>query len=203
MTGRRANVGRPPGAPGADMRWIALVVVLIALAVAGGFLTVSRLAQGLITAKSPGPDGTLQLDNWPICTSVAQMGSEVDWAQLDPDFAAGKNALVVGDWTEAITSLKLASMRDPKNADIQNYVGYAYYRLRRMGPAMHHYQEALTHNRRHRGAHEHLGELYLALGDPGKAEQQLAALEEICLIPCSEYASLERAIAIYKQQPTH
>ena len=41
-------------------------------------------------------------------------------------------------------------------------------------------------NPRHRSAHEHLGELYLVLGEPAEAEQQLATLEEICLIPCVE-----------------
>ena len=36
-------------------------------------------------------------------------------------------------------------------------------------------------NPRHRSAREHLGELYLVLGEPNKAEEHLAALKEICL----------------------
>jgi hypothetical protein len=32
------------------------------------------------------------------------------------------------------------------------------------------------------------------LGEPNKAEEHLAALKEICLIPCNELADLERAI---------
>ena len=47
-------------------------------------------------------------------------------------------------------------------------------------------------------AHEHLGELYLALGEPAKAEGQLATLEDICLIPCVETDDLKRVIAAYK-----
>jgi len=35
------------------------------------------------------------------------------------------------------------------------------------------------------------------LGEPAKAEQQLATLEDICLIPCSETDDLKRAIAVY------
>ncbi len=54
-------------------------------------------------------------------------------------------------------------------------------------------------NPRHRSAHEHLGEAYLVLGEPAKAEQLLGALEALCLIPCDEYADLERAIDIYKK----
>jgi hypothetical protein len=46
-------------------------------------------------------------------------------------------------------------------------------------------------------AHEHLGELYLALGDPAAAKQQLAMLEDICLVPCMEIDDLKRAIATY------
>jgi hypothetical protein len=37
----------------------------------------------------------------------------------------------------------------------------------------------------------------LVLGEPAKAEQQLATLEDICLIPCVETADLKRAIAVY------
>jgi tetratricopeptide (TPR) repeat protein len=142
---------------------------------------------------------TLAQEDWPICTTMAAMGSDADWAQLDPDFAAGKKALVAGDWNAAIVALELAALRDPRNADIQNYIGYAHRRLRQLGPAMQHYQQALVFNRRHRSAHEHLGELFLVLGEPAKAEEQLAALENICLIPCDEYDDLQRAIAAYKR----
>ena len=74
---------------------------------------------------------------------MGPMGSEADWAQLDPDFAAGKKALAAEDWNGAIAALKLAALRDPRNADIQNYIGYAYRRLRQLGPAMQYYQQAL------------------------------------------------------------
>jgi tetratricopeptide (TPR) repeat protein len=90
-------------------------------------------------------------------------------------------------------------MRDPLNADMQNYIGYSYRRLRQLGPAIGHYQQALILNPSHRGAHEHLGEAYLVLGEPTKAEQHLAALENLCLLPCAEYDDLRRAIAAYKR----
>ena len=70
--------------------------------------------------------------------------------------------------------------------------------MRQLGPAMGHYQTALTLNPRHRSAHSHLGELYLALREPEQAEVQLAALERICLMPCAEVGDLERAISAYK-----
>jgi Flp pilus assembly protein TadD len=136
---------------------------------------------------------------WPICSTMAAMVETPDWAALDPDFAAGKRAIGVGDWQGAIKALTNASLRDDRNADIQNYLGYAYRRLRQFDPAMQHYQRALTLNPRHRSAHEHLGEAHLAQGNLARAKEHLAALERICLIPCDEYDDLERAIAEYNK----
>ena len=152
------------------------------------------LDRGAKTAITP--------EDWPICTtmaSVASIASDADWAQLEPDFKAGKKALSAQDWTGAIAAFELAALRDPLNADIQNYIGYAYRRLRQLEPAMGHYQQALTLNPRHRGAREHLGEAYLVLGEPAKAEQMLMELESLCLIPCEEYDDLKRAFAAYKR----
>src|SRR5450631_3713945 len=141
-------------------------------------------------------------EDWPICTTMASVASDAEWAQLDPDFKAGKKALGAEDWNGAIAAFELAALRDPLNADIQNYIGYAYRRLRQLGPAIGHYQKALMLNPRHRGAHEHLGEAYLVLGQPAKAEQLLAALENLCLIPCEEYNDLKRAITAYRRLAT-
>jgi tetratricopeptide (TPR) repeat protein len=142
------------------------------------------------------------IEDWPICSSIGMLGSEADWAELDPDFAAGKKALAKSEWTKAITALEFATARDPGNADIQNYIGYGYRRLSQLGPAMGHFQQALLLNPRHRGAHEHLGELFLALNEPAQAEEQLAALKQICLIPCEEFGSLQQAIEVGKRFST-
>jgi tetratricopeptide (TPR) repeat protein len=182
------------------IRVIASAAILGAL-IAGGSVYAGRepaLRNGVTSWLGPPAETRLATEAWLICTTMTAMGSESDWAQLDPDFATGKKALVAEDWNGAIAALKLAVLRDPRNADIQNYIGYAYRRLREMGPAMGHYQQALMFNSRHRSAREHLGELYQALGEPIKAEEQLAVLKEICLIPCDEFADLERAIAAYK-----
>jgi tetratricopeptide (TPR) repeat protein len=181
------------------IRAFASVAVLGALIVggslyAGGEMTRSQIA-GWFGAST---ETRVAMEAWPICTTITAMGTESDWAQLDPDFAAGKKALAAEDWNGAIAALELAVLRDPRNADIQNYIGYAYRRLRQLGPAMGHYQQALMLNPRHRSAREHLGELYLVLGKPNKAEEHLAALNEICLIPCNELVDLERAIAAYR-----
>src|SRR5437660_6372468 len=156
------------------------------------------LWQTAIGLRSGGPEQTSNAkpvsEDWPICTmTVATL--DADWATLDPEFAAGKKAVVAEDWDGAIAVLKSAALRDPRNADIQNYIGYAYRRLRQMGPAIGHYQQALMLNPRHRSAHEHLGEAHLVLGEPATAEQHLAHLEDLCLIGCEEYDDLKRATA--------
>ncbi len=140
-------------------------------------------------------------ESWPICTSM-DFAEGPAWAPLDPEFAAGQRALAAGDWRAAINILMPAGLRDDRNADIQNYLGYAYRQLRQFDPALAHYQKAVALNPRHRGAHEHLGEAYLVLGNLPKAEEHLAALERICLIPCQEYDDLKRAIAQYNTMAT-
>ena len=146
-----------------------------------------------------GPEAAISGEAWPICSSMGSLAASADWAALDPDFAAGKRAIVAGDWNGAIKVLTSAALRDDRNADIQNYLGYAYRRLRQLDPAMRHYKQALTLNPRHRSAHEHLGEAYLVQGDLAKANEHLAALDQICLIPCEEYDDLKRAIAEYNK----
>jgi len=157
-----------------------------------------RVSQGL-GAPDAAVETAIATEAWPICTTMDAVAENADWAQLDADFAAGKTALGAGDWSGAIAALKLAALRDPRNADIQNYIGYAYRRLRQLEPAFAHYRQALALNPRHRSAHEHLGEAYLATGDLAKAEEQLARLDNICLIACAEYADLQTAIAAYRK----
>jgi len=182
------------------VRTLASAAILGALVAAGATYALSQPAwRNAVAAWLGGTpragDVTVASEDWPICTTMASLDSIEG---LDPDFAAGKKALAAANWNAAITALGLAALRDPSNADIQNYIGYAHHRLRQWGPAMQHYQRALAFNRRHRGAHEHLGELYLALGEINKAEDHLAALEDICLIPCEEFGDLKRAIAAHR-----
>jgi tetratricopeptide (TPR) repeat protein len=156
-----------------------------------------RSTAAQLSADKDASEPVIPAEAWPICSSMASLAEGGDGAALDPDFAAGKRAIVAGDWNGAIKVLTSARLRDDRNADIQNYLGYAYRRLRQLDEAMRHYQQALKLNPRHRGAHEHLGEAYLVQGDLTKAREQLVALERICLIPCQEYDDLKRAMAAY------
>jgi Flp pilus assembly protein TadD len=120
--------------------------------------------------------------------------------KVDPDYAAGKAAIEAKNWSAAIKSLSSAALRDTRNADIQNYLGYAYRNSGQLEPAFKHYARALQLNPRHRGAHEYVGEAYLLVNDVAKAEVHLAELQRICLIPCEEYEDLKKAIAEYRRR---
>jgi tetratricopeptide (TPR) repeat protein len=185
-------------APPRTIRSIAIATILGILAALGNFYAAGRsewqdaIADG--RGASEAAEAKLGMEDWPICSSTDTPVPEADWDQLDPDFAAGKQALAKGEWMKAVTTLEFAAARDPRNADIHSDIGYAYRRLNQLGPAMGHFQQALLLNPRHRGAHEHLGELFLALNEPGRADEHLAALKQICLIPCEEFGSLQQAI---------
>ena len=124
--------------------------------------------------------------------------TEEEEDKRDPDYASGRQALETKDWRTAIRFLNSAALRDTRNPDIQNYLGYAYRNSGDLAFAFRHYHRALQLNARHRGAHEYLGEAYLMSGDLAKAEEHLAVLARICLIPCEEYAVLERKVAEYR-----
>jgi tetratricopeptide (TPR) repeat protein len=154
------------------VRSIALVAVLSAMVATAADYAISRWTSGnfisgrFLAAWRAGPEPSppkLVLGDERIC--AAMTSSVADGEGLDPDFATGARALGIGDWNAAITAFKLATLRDPRNADIENNIGNAYLRLRQWGPATQHFQQALMSNRRHRGAREHLGEMALIFGE--------------------------------------
>ncbi len=131
--------------------------------------------------------------------------SDPDLATRDDDYAAGKRAVERKDWAEAARLFKRAEVRYPDHADLQNILGFSYRNLKQYDLAFKHYRQAIVLDPRHRGAHEYIGETYLLTGDVAGAQKHLAALREICLLPCEELTDLERAIAEYtgrQQQPS-
>ena len=117
---------------------------------------------------------------------------------VNNDHAAGKKAIEAKDWNGAIKSLTAAAQREPRNADIQNLLGYSYRNAGKLDPAFKHYQLALQIDPRHRGAHEYIGEAYLLADNPAKAEEHLAALKKICPGVCEERDDLMKSIERYR-----
>ena len=117
----------------------------------------------------------------------------------DPDFVGGRRAIEAKDWPTAIRLLSSAALRDTRNADIQNYLGYAHRNAGNLPLSFKHYSRALQLDPRHRGAHEYAGEAYLIVGNLAKAEEHLSALKKICLIPCEEVEHLEKKVVQYRR----
>src|SRR6266850_859649 len=84
--------------------------ILGALVAGVAAYTVSpSLWQTAIGLRSGGPEQTADakpaFEEWPICTMTVAM-PDADWAKLDPEFAAGKKAVVAEDWDGAIAGYK-------------------------------------------------------------------------------------------------
>ena len=114
------------------------------------------------------------------------------------DLKSAQARIAQQDWPGALDELRRIDARG--NADWNNLMGFA---LRKSAPpdlaaAERYYDEALRIDPKHRGALEYSGELYLMRGDLPRAEQRLAALDKVCLLPCEEYTDLKQAIAKHK-----
>ncbi len=72
----------------------------------------------------------------------------------------------------------------PEDADMLNLLAYSQRKLQRFDEALVNYQKALGIEPEHRGANEYLGELYLQLGQPDKAQERLQVLDEACFFGC-------------------
>jgi tetratricopeptide (TPR) repeat protein len=131
----------------------------------------------------------------------ANLGASNDSSTADPDIADARKAIEAGDWARAIALLRRSAEADPDNADVHNFLGYAFRKSGDPDTALKHYRKALELNPQHKHAHEYIGEAYLMTGDVAKAEQHLAQLQRICTpIPCEELRELKHAIEEYKQR---
>jgi tetratricopeptide (TPR) repeat protein len=127
-------------------------------------------------------------------------GSAIPAVPEDPDYVAGKQAVEARNWQAALDAFNKVAVKDPRNANAQNYLGYTYRKSGNLDLAFKHYDEALRLDPRHRGAHEYVGEAYLMTDNLAKAEEHLKALDRICFFGCEEYRDLKKAVAEYKQK---
>lgn len=122
------------------------------------------------------------------------------YAAAPDTLAAARAQIADNKWAAAIEELKRVA--DPASADWNNLMGYSHRKAKTpdYAAAERYYDEALRIDPRHRGALEYSGELYLVLGNLGKAEQRLAALDKACLLPCAEYTALKKSVAAFKAE---
>jgi hypothetical protein len=71
-------------------------------AIAIGAVLGAEFAGAAVCALMPPPTKLAAAEEaWPVCGKISAVTDSSDWAQLDPDFAAGKKALAAGDWNGA------------------------------------------------------------------------------------------------------
>lgn len=112
-----------------------------------------------------------------------------------PDLTAIRAKIDAKDYGGAIAGLNGLIDQGVKNPDVYNLLGFS---LRKSGDrknALTFYQKALDFDPDHKGALEYLGELYVEMGDMGKARENLARLEKLCPQGCEEFSDLKAAIA--------
>ena len=135
-------------------------------------------------------------------------GSGMDIAPpkpVDPAFGQAKTLIEAQNYKAAMPLLQQVVAKDPGNADAYNLLGYATRKSGDPNGSLRYYNQALSLDPKHLGAHEYVGEAYLMLDRPQEAEQHLARLDSLCLFGCTEYRMLKAAIANYKagRKPTN
>ncbi len=112
----------------------------------------------------------------------------------DTQYSSGVNKVKQKDYQGALDLLNQVVVRDPKDADAWNYIGFSDRMLGKYDESLAAYEKALAIQPDHIGANEYLGELYVQTGKPEKARKQLAMLEKLCGENCDEYKELKGAI---------
>lgn len=154
-------------------------------------------------ARRPVFAATLAIAAWMATAGLPAQAADttpaapVSAAKADP-LGAARALIAENKWRAAIDELQRTPQ--PDNADWNNLMGYSHRKAKTpdYAAAERYYDAALRVDPKHRGALEYSGELYLMMGDLPRAEQRLAALDKVCLLPCAEYTDLKAAIAAFK-----
>lgn len=145
----------------------------------------------------------LALSSVPAALAAGDSSDEAPAASQPDGLIAGKAAIEAKDYDKAIEQLEQAAERNPDDADVHNYLGYAYRKLGHYEQAMTAYDRALELNPKHKGALEYKGELYLQMGMRQKAEEMAYTLRMECPDGCEELTDLQQAIKQYKPSSQH
>jgi tetratricopeptide (TPR) repeat protein len=120
-------------------------------------------------------------------------------AEADPDYATAAQAIKAGKWAAAISLLEGVVKRDAGNADAFNLLAYATRKNGNPAASIPIYEKALALDPKHKGAHEYIGEAYLALNNLAKAKEHLAKLSSLGPTTGEEYRDLKKAVERYEK----
>lgn len=109
------------------------------------------------------------------------------------DLAPVRSMLKAQDYRGALEALMVFE-RDNRSADLYNLLGFSLRKLGELNRAAAAYRRALSLDPDHRGTLEYQGQLFLMIGEPARALDNLRRLEVLCPQGCEERAELEKAI---------
>jgi len=115
-----------------------------------------------------------------------------------PDLKAARLAIARKDYSLAISELNAVLSKKPEHADAWNLLGYSSRKSGDFETAETAYKKALEIDPKHTQAMEYMGEMYLTLNQPAKAEELLARLNKLCSFNCIDRDLLKVAIKQYK-----
>jgi len=113
---------------------------------------------------------------------------------VSSDLVKVRALLAVKDYSLAMAALKIADKDFPKDADINNFLGFSSRKLQLYKSAAIYYKKALAINPQHLGALAYQGELFIATKKVKLAKKNLATLARVCGINCKEYEDLKKAM---------
>ena len=109
------------------------------------------------------------------------------------DLQPARAAIKAKQYATALAELKVLAVKY-QTPDVYSLLGHALWKTGDPAQGMIYYNKALAMNPLHRGALEYQGELYVEMGQVGKAKENLSKLKGICPFGCEEYGDLQEAI---------
>jgi tetratricopeptide (TPR) repeat protein len=146
-----------------------------------------------------GAIGVLLLHGLALADGGGGGGGDDRAKSQDPAMVAAVQAIDAKQYARAIPMLEDVVTRQPDNADAYNWLAYATRKNGDPAKSIPIYQKALALDPKHLGAHEYIGEAYLALDDLARAKEHLARLNRLCLFSCEQYRDLKKAVEAYEK----
>ena len=112
-----------------------------------------------------------------------------------PDLTSVRAKVKAKDFKGAIAEL-IPLLQTHQHADVYNLLGFSYRKSGDLKQAATFYAKALDFDAEHKGALEYQGEMFVELGQIGRAKLNLAKLVKLCPTGCEEREDLEKAIAV-------
>jgi Flp pilus assembly protein TadD len=132
---------------------------------------------------------------WLVAATLPALAVDTVSSADAPDLTAIRAQINAKDYGAAIAGLNGLIDQGVRHPDVYNLLGYSLRKSGDRKTALTFYQKALEFDPDHKGALEYQGELYVEMGDMGKARDNLARLETLCPQGCEELSDLKESIA--------